>query len=193
MIKPYVITQSQVKSFLNISDTSFDTQIDLYIPIVSDDITRENGICNQDFLFAGTADTAGTDTLSNVSLTFDQWDDLYTGSVIQINGEDGVILSFDESAAEIVLESALTKTDLAQDLFIRNFPYGSKPIISQMILYKIREGSVSGATFGDEIASRNIGPVSVSFAGKGSNTVNGYGYPSALFKSLATIRKPRFF
>lgn len=191
MIKPYVISLDQVKTFLGITDTTYDPSINTYIPIVSDDLIRTNGICNQDFLFTGSADTDATTKLSNVSLTSSEWAGLYVGSVILINDEDGVIASYDQDAEEIILETALTKTATAEDLEIRNFPYGAKPVVSQMVLWKINQGSLTGATFGEEISSKSIGTVRIQYAGKDNNT-NGLGYPVSLIKELATIRRPRF-
>lgn len=191
MIKPYVISLDQVKTFLGITDTTYDPSINTYIPIVSDDLIRPNGICNQDFLFTGSADTDATTKLSNVSLTSSEWAGLYVGSVILINDEDGVIASYDQDAEEIILETALTKTATAEDLEIRNFPYGAKPVVSQMVLWKINQGSITGATFGEEISSKSIGTVRIQYAGKDNNT-NGLGYPVSLIEELATIRRPRF-
>ena len=190
-IKPYVISLDQVKTFLGITDTTYDPSINTYIPVVSDDLTRKDGICNYDFLIEGSADTNASVTLSNVTLTASEWDELYVGSVILINGEDGVISDYDETAETITLESALTQTATEQDLKIRNFPYGSKAIVSQMVLYKIQEGSISGASFGEEIASKSIGTVRIQFAGK-SGATDGLGYPYALTNQLKTITVPRF-
>ena len=191
MIKPYVITQTQVKAYLSISDTTYDTQIDLYIPDVTDDLTRNNGICNQSFLYTGTADTAGTVTLSNVSLSSAQWACLYEGSCVYINGEDGVISSFDWTAETITLETALTETETDQELLIRNFPKGSKAIVSQMILSKIDGGTVAGVV--KDITSESIGPVSVSYADTANGVYDNFGYPSNLTKALRTIRVPRYY
>lgn len=189
MIKPYVITQAQVKAYLSITDATYDTQIDLYLPDVSDDLTRDNGICNQDFLYTGTADTDGTVTLSNVSLTTSQWNCLYEGSCIYINGEDGVISSFDKDAETITLLTALTKTATEQELLTRNFPNGSKAIVSQMILSKINGGTVAGVV--RDITSESIGPVSVSYADTAGSMP--FGYPKELTSALGTITRPRFF
>jgi hypothetical protein len=187
MIKPYVISLDQVKLFLGYTDTTKNLQIETFIPIVSDDLTREMGICNCDFLVTGSADTDGTDQLSNVSIS--SWDDLYVGSSILINSEDAVISSYDESAKTITLETILSKTAPDQDLYIRNFPYGSKAVVAQMVLYKMNE--VSAPTYGKDVASKSIGSVSVSYASNGG-FVNGYGYPSSLTKQLSTIMRPRF-
>jgi hypothetical protein len=191
-IKPYAISLDQVKSYLQISDTTYDTQIELYLPIVSDDLTRKNGICNQSFLIESTATADETDTLTNVSLSTSEWDSLYTGSNITIDGIDGIISSFDDDAETITLEAATTATGDDLELLIRNFPTGAKPVVSQMILFKFNNGSISGATYGNEVASISSATTSVSYAGK-NGTVNGYGYPDALTKQLAPIRKPRFF
>jgi hypothetical protein len=192
MIKPYVITLAQVKNYLQISDTAYDTQIELYLPIVSDDLTRKNGICNQSFLIESTATANETDTLTNVSLSTSEWDSLYTGSNITINGVDGIIESYDEDSETITLEETTTATGDDLELLIRNFPKGAKPVVSQMVLFKFNNGSISGATYGREVASRSFGVVSISFE-KSSEVLDNYGYPSSLTKSLKSIRKPRFF
>lgn len=196
MIKPYVITQAMVKTYMGITDATYDTQIALYIPDVTDDLTRENGICNQSFLFKGTADTDATDMLANVSLTSDEWDELYIGSLIRINGEDGEISDFDEDAETITLTAVLSKTDTEQTLYIRNFPQGAKSVVAQMVFYKVQNSTVS-TNYGREIASKSIGPVSVSFGGKSSGDipaghVDKFGYPISLTSSLKTIRRKRF-
>ena len=185
MIQPYVITADQVKTFLSLSDTTYDTQIETFIPSVSDDLTRRHGICNQDFLLTGTADTAGSTTLSSVSLSAKNWDALYIGSVIYVNGESGVIESFDSDAYTITLEESLTNTATGQKLYIRNIPYGAKDTIAKMIMYKIGDdiGNV-------DISSESIGGVSITYE---IGDIDNFGYPTQLTKALRTIRKPRFF
>ena len=42
----YVITRDQVKTYLGISDSSYDTEIDRYIPVVD---ARLKQICRYDF------------------------------------------------------------------------------------------------------------------------------------------------
>jgi len=189
MIKPYVITLSQVKAYLGISATTYDTQINLYIPDVTDDLTRPQGICNQSFLLEGTADTDGTVTLSNVSIDYS---DLYEGSCIYINGEDGVIVSYDEDASTVTLTDALTKTATGQALIIRNFPVGAKQTVAKMVMSKI--GQTTTNTDGiKDVKSKSIGPVSVTFSGGTQNdTMDRFGYPESLTKALKTIRRMRF-
>ena len=106
MIKPYVITQAQVKTYLGITDTTYDTQIDLYLPVVTDDLTRKNGICNQSFLYDTTCTADTTDTLTDVALSSYEWDRLYEGASILVDGNENSILSFNEDAQEITLVSA---------------------------------------------------------------------------------------
>ncbi len=190
MIKPYVITLEQTKAYLGIDDTTYDTQISLYLPTVSDDLCRANGICNQDFLISGEADLDGTDTLSNVLLSDYEWESLYIGAVILIYGEDGVISSIDQDAGTIKLESALTGTSTEELISIRNFPTGSKPVVAQMIAYKISKTSIDAAGSG-EVKSRSVGPLSVTFD-NGSGTVGLYGYPQSITNGLKNIERPRF-
>jgi hypothetical protein len=198
MIKPYVMTREQVKQFLQIpvATITYDDQIDLFLPLVSDDLTRTNGICNQTFIFEGTADTDGTVVLSNVVLSSALWDCIYIGSVVLINDEDGVIASYDKEAKTITLESALTKTATEETLLIRNFPSGSKVAVSQMVWYKLDDSTIN-TDFGREAKSKGIGPVSVSFSdgskNQGASIDSRFGYPSSLMAGLSTIRRKRFF
>ena len=194
MIKPYILTLAQVKAYLALTDvnTTYDDKINLYLPIITDDLTRLNGICNQSFLIESTADSDTTTTLSNLSLSSHQWDCLYIGSVIKIDGEDNSISDYSELNKTVTLESVTTKNSTELELIIRNFPTGSKPIISQMILYKFSDGTMS-TEYGKEVKSKSIGPLSVTF-GTGSEVAidSRFGYPSSLIRSLASIRKPRF-
>lgn len=187
------MTVAEVKTYLGITDTSYDAGIAIYLPAVTDDLTRKNGICNQSFMFEQRCDTDSTAVLSNVTLTAKEWDCLYIGATVLINAEDHTILTYDETARTITLDSAVSITADNQKLYIRNFPIGAKPVVAQMILYKINEGSISGATFGKEVASKSIGILSVSFKGDSSNvTKDRFGYPSELTAGLRTIKRPRF-
>ena len=194
IIKPYIMTKTQVKTLLQIRDTTYDVKIDTFLPLVSDDLTRRNGICNQSFLLEGTGDTTGGHTISNVVLSSSIWECLYLGAVVLINDEDGMIASYDQSAGTIILEDALTGTISDAVLLIRNFPSGAKVAASQMVLYKFKDSTVT-TEMGKEAKSTSIGPVSVSFTdgSKGSEIDARFGYPSALIKGLSSVRRKRFF
>ncbi len=187
MIKPYVITLTQVKDYTGIADTSYDTQINTFIPDVTDDLTRKNGICNQSFLATGIATASESVTLSDVVIA---WDNLYIGSCIYINGEDGVISAYDEDAQTITLESALTSSG-DYDLTVRNFPSGAKQTVAKMVMYRVGVTNTN-TDLAVQTASETIGPVSVSYS-VDEGTLDKFGYPSSLTKALRTIRKPRFF
>lgn len=188
MIKPYIITKEQVKAYLGITDTTYDDQIDLYIPDVSDDITRKSGICNQSFLIYATATTDGTAVLSDVYIDFDK---LYIGSQIYINGEDGEIESYDEDNNTITLTAALSNTAENQYLYIRNFPRGARQTIAKMVMFKI-ESTDTSTEGSKELTSESIGGVSFSYADISGSGYDKFGYPESLTKALRTIRRIRF-
>jgi len=186
-MNPYITTKEQIKELLFISDVSFDNKIDLMIPVITDDMTRTNGICNQDFLLEGICDIDGTAVLTNVNIR----GALYVGAIVKVDDlTDAIVLSYTDDT--ITLDKAVSNTEEETSLIIRSFPLGAKTIISQMVMYKIKSSSVN-SDYGKDVKSKSMGGVSVTYAGDGDTIDSRFGYPGSLLKALSTVRKKRFY
>lgn len=190
MIKPYVMSEEQYRLMLGLSLGQEPVELETLIKITTSDLFKKNGICNKTFLYEGTADTDGTDTLTNVSFDGLDWDDIEIGAVVRVGSEDGVISDYDEEAETVTLEEAVTATATEATLYIRNFPYGAKDTVAKMINYKHEQATTSNDG-GREIASQSTGGLSVSFVA-GSGVAGVFGYPKELINGLSGVRKPRF-
>lgn len=189
---PYIMNRTQVKTYLGISDTSYDAQIATFLPTVSDAVL--------DFLnrtdlqeISGTI-ANGSDKITGVSSV--DLAVLSVGNIIKGSGfDDGVdapsILAIDEGAGEIQM-SANASTDGTFDFEFCTFPLGGKPIAAQMVLYRILGGSVAGAKkqAGGNKTSERYGPISVSFGG--DSEIGTSGFPKSMEKALWSYKRPRF-
>jgi hypothetical protein len=178
--KPYVITREQVKNYVGITDTSYDTQIDAWIPVVSDDVVL---ITNNVFVSKQSGDIDGTTAVTNTNA-----DNYFLGSVVSVDDvRDAVVVSRDSTS--VTLDKAPSSTASGADIYVNNFPQAKKPIVAQMVMYNISKYAVDMIPGGD-YKSENIGSYSYTKSDRDSGTVAGY--PRSIIRALAEITRPRF-
>jgi len=188
---PYVTTLSQAKAYLGLSDTSMDAQIEVFLPVITDFLVGEYGNLNNDYLVRLTCKaTSGSTTIEVVNPSA-----ICVGDVLHstVFADESEILSVDYVAGTAVISTAAT-ADADTMMSFRVVPAGAKPTIAQMLLYKIKGNSVSGAS-GDmvDVKSKKYGPVSVTFAGAGEGgSISSHGYPTKLIMALRQYRRGRF-
>lgn len=190
MIKPYVITPTQVKQYLNITDATYDLQIDIWIPVVSDFLVNaNNGYLNSEYLETGTADTTDTDATLTSVLSI-EYDNLQSGNVVKIAGvaDNVTITDYDEDNTTIELSSAATATAEGSTLYIRVLPAGAKAVVAKMIWYMIDTNNITKET---GIKTERIEDYSVTYTDRISQLGAG-DYPQAYLDGLSNYRRPKF-
>jgi len=164
-----MITRERVKELLGITDTTHDTQIDLMIPIVENDVRR---IMNYDYLdvYDVTVTTGETTFTSSVSIPI--------GKVIE--GSDNYVksVSYDSGYYTATVNEAFSSD---ADEVVLSVNIAQLPAIARMVYYRI---SKMNTTMNDEvITSKSMGPVSVSF---GTSINKTWGYPQKIIDDLGT-------
>lgn len=177
--KPYVTTREQVKAYLGITDASHDTQIDVYLPVVSDDIEV---ITNNNFIYNKTGGlTNGSADISSINTTA-----LSPGNVVSSSDfSQATIVSIGDDTATIDTEAGVTVQDTGVQFNV--FPVAKKPIVAQMVLFNIRKYSIHMDMNGI-LKSESAG--SYSWTRDTIGTIAGY--PMEIIKALAEITRPRF-
>ena len=192
-MNPLIMTREDVKTYLQITDTTYDNQIDVFLPQVSDFLVGRNGYLNNTYLLEGSADTTNlSPDLTNVTLDFDDLETEYTVDIANVpTGVTGAkISSLDSDNSTITLDNNATASATSQDLKVRNFPLGYKDIVANMVWYKIGNQTITKAATGG-VKSERIEDYSITFPDSWSEKGQG-GYPKDLLMGLETIRTPRF-
>lgn len=183
--KPYVIDRETVKQLLQITDTTYDVLIDLYLPVVSEDV---ESICNRSFV----QEYTGTLTLDSAIIS-----DIYTESI-----KKGLLVSTKQYTQAIVQDADLDNDTLTVDIIgalteestilINHFPIAKRVAISQMIAFMLtKNNGITSSTKGS-VVSKSLPPLSVTYDTNDMSLNSGYGYPSYIIESLKSITKPRF-
>jgi len=184
--KPYVVDRETVKSLLQISVVDYDTLIDLYLPIVSEDVEL---ICNQCFVkeYTGTL-TTGSAIITDVVLgqVYKNWlvsTEDYTQAKITDADMDQYTLTTDATAGQdLTLATVL----------INQFPIAKRIVVAQMIAYQVSKNiGINSASTGS-VQSKSLPPLSVTYNADDNALHSGYGYPKYIVNSLEQIKKPRF-
>lgn len=183
---PYVMDRETVKALLQITTTEYDALIDIYLPIVSQDI---NLICNQDFVceYTGTL-TSGSNVITDIVLSVVSKDWLvstkeYVNSKVTDADMDGYSLTVSDTAAA---------TEEDSTILVNQFPIAKRIVAAQMIAFHVSKNvGINSATNGS-IQSKSLPPLSVTYNGD-DNSISSYGYPMYIVSSLQQIRKPRFY
>lgn len=185
-MKPLIMTKKQVKELLQITEVIYDNQIDTFLPVVSEFLVGSKGYLNNTFLVEGVADT----TDQSIVLTNSTINNLEYGAVVKIAGvpSDAVVVDCD---TDITLDQPATATSEGEDIAVRNFPYGYKDIVANMVWYKIGVQTQANEV-SDGVKSEKIEDYSITFDDSWSIKGQG-GYPMALLKGLDPVKKVRFF
>ena len=180
---PYVMSVAQVKTYLQISGTDYDTQIATYLPVVSKDIEL---ITNNSFIVEMSGDIEdASQTVSNIGT-----EKLDIGNIVcTIDFVQNAITAIDDDAKELTLTTAATSTETETDVLVNIFPTAKKPIAAAMVLHNIRKYSASMA-FDGPLKSESVGSYSWTAANEGKGAA---GYPQWMVDALKEITIPRFY
>ena len=186
-----MITLATVKTLLNITTTDYDARLTLLLPMVENDVRR---ILNNQFNERVDCEFEnGSTTISNLwNLRPSQTDRYfqYTSSKLTNPVEIGRILqhpnipeetyitAYDEENGIATISQATTG---AGDYVITSITYGMLIPIAKMCGFKLN--GMSRQVCDGEIASKTIGPVSVSYV---QHIDKRWGYPMDILRDLGT-------
>jgi hypothetical protein len=176
--EPWVATREQVKTFLQIEDSSYDALIDTYLPIVSKDI---KDITNNLFVVDTTGDvTSGSAIVGNIDVTMIDF-----GNVFIAEGLERVsVLTINDETITVSANSSVTGTEV--DVKINVFPNSKKPVAAAMVMYNIKRYT-EVIDFNGPLKSERVG--NYTWTGDGGTSA---GYPQWMIDALAEITMPRF-
>ena len=186
-----MITLATVKTLLNITTTDYDARLTLLLPMVENDVRR---ILNNQFNERVDCEFEnGSTTISNLwNLRSSQTDRYfqYTSSKLTNPVEIGRILqhpnipeetyitAYDEENGIATISQATTGDG---DYVISSINYGMFIPIAKMAGFKLN--GMSRQVCDGEIASKTIGPVSVSYV---QHIDKRWGYPMDILRDLGT-------
>ena len=186
-----MISLSKVKTLLNITTTDYDAQLNMLIPMVENDVRR---ILNNQFNERVDCEFEnGSTTITNLwNLRPSQTDRYfqYTSSKLTNPVEIGRILqhpnipeetyitAYDEENGIATISQATTG---AGDYAITSITYGMLIPIAKMCGFKM--GGMSRQVCDGELASKSMGPVSVSYV---QHIDKRWGYPMDILRDLGT-------
>lgn len=176
-----LITLAEFKTYLQITDSSYDAGYSAYIEAVSADVEE---MANQFFNLSYTVTTIdGSQFLESSAELYD----LFAGMTVTGTGipsraiVQGTTLYQAELNRYCTADGSITATFNAT-------PEQIKPVVANMVMYKIvNNTAVNGGDVSD-IKSHSIGPVSYTF-GSGAAIDSNYGYPKNLVRSIRKIRR----
>lgn len=185
--KPYVIDRETVKSLLQITGTTYDTLIDLYLPIVSEDVEL---ICNKSFVceYEGTL-TSGSNIITDIVLSQVHKDWLVSTS----DYTQSKITDADLDSYSLTVSDLATGTQEQARILINQFPIAKRIVVSQMVAFQLVKNSGVSSVKSGGIKSKSLPPLSVSYSDLDNALTTGYGYPAYMISSLKQITKPRFY
>lgn len=172
-----MITLATVKTLLNIATTDYDAQLNLLIPMVENDVRR---ILNNQFNEkVDCSFESGSTTITNI------WNPKLTnpieiGRVLTHPNipDETYITAYDEENGVATLSQATTGAGV---YVISSITYGMLVPIAKMAGFKLN-GMTKNVCDG-EIASKTIGPVSVSYV---QHVDKKWGYPMDILRDLGT-------
>jgi hypothetical protein len=186
-----MITLATIKTLLNITTSDYDAQLTLLIPMVENDVRRIlNNQFNEkvDCVFE-----SGSTTITNIWNLKSTYNERYFGvgvkkltNPIEIGRvvthpnipEETYITAYDEEEGIATISQATTGAGV---YVISSINYGMFVPIARMLGYKLN-GMTKNVCDG-EIASKTIGPVSVSYV---QHVDKRWGYPMDILRDLGT-------
>jgi hypothetical protein len=182
--KPLVMTREQVKLFLGITDATYDNQIDLFLPIVTDDIER---ILNNKFVLS----YDGNLESGNPIITDIQTDKVEINSVVTcLSVSNDFVVDIDTVAGEITLDGSPTTTAQDTQVLINIFPQAKKHVAAKMVWHQILHSSIDTA-ISPGAKSESWANYAITYADNDAGTIAGY--PAMLIASLQELKRPRFY
>lgn len=174
-----MITLATVKTLLNITTTDYDAQLNMLMPMVENDVRR---ILNNQFNERVDCEFEnGSTTISNLwNLRSKLTNPVEIGRILQHPNipEETYITAYDEEAGIATISQATTGEG---DYVISSINYGMFIPIAKMAGFKLN--GMSKQVCDGEIASKTIGPVSVSYV---QHIDKRWGYPMDILRDLGT-------
>ena len=186
-----MITLATIKTLLNITTTDYDAQLNMLMPMVENDVRR---ILNNQFNEkVDCTFESGSTTISNIwNLRSSQTDRYYPNTPhrlvnpIEIGRvlihpsipDETYITAYDEEEGIATISQATTGEG---DYVISSINYGMFIPIAKMAGFKLN--GMSRQVCDGEIASKTIGPVSVSYV---QHVDKRWGYPMDILRDLGT-------
>ena len=186
-----MITLATIKTLLNITTTDYDAQLNLLIPMVENDVRR---ILNNQFNEKVDCEfESGSTTITNIWNGKSAYIEGYfvagikkltnpieIGRVVTHPNipEETYITAYDEEEGIATISQATTGEG---DYVISSITYGMLMPIARMLGFKLN-GMTKNVCYG-EIASKTIGPVSVSYV---QHIDKRWGYPIDILRDLGT-------
>ncbi len=177
-----LITLVEFTTYLQIPDTSYDAGYAAFIDAVSDDV--EN-MANQYFDLTYTVNTT---TSSQFLSTAVPLYDLFEGVTVTGAGIPARSILQDVALYQVTMNKYATVDATGITATFNAVPEQIKPVIAQMVMYKIKNNTASAGGTVADLKSKSVGPVSVAF-GTGAAIDSTYGYPKNLVKSIKKIRR----
>jgi len=174
-----MITLATIKTLLNITTTDYDAQLTLLMPMVENDVRRIlNNQFNEkvDCTFEN-----GSTTITNLwNLRSKLTNPIEIGRILQHPNipEETYITAYDEENGIATISQATTGEG---DYVISSINYGMFIPIAKMAGFKLN--GMSRQVCDGEIASKTIGPVSVSYV---QHIDKRWGYPMDILRDLGT-------
>ncbi len=172
-----MITLATVKTLLNITTTDYDARLTLLLPMVENDVRRIlNNQFNEkvDCVFE-----SGSTTITNIR-NLKLANPIEIGRVLEHPSipEETYITAYDEESGIATISQATTG---AGDYVITSITYGMLIPIAKMCGFKLN--GMTKQVCDGEIASKTIGPVSVSYV---QHVDKRWGYPMDILRDLGT-------
>ena len=173
-----MITLATVKTLLNITTTDYDARLTLLMPMVENDVRR---ILNNQFNERVDCEFEnGSTTISNLWNLPRLTNPIEIGRIIQHPNipEETYITAYDEENGIATISQATTGDG---DYVISSITYGMFIPIAKMAGFKLN--GMTKQVCDGEIASKTIGPVSVSYV---QHVDKKWGYPMDILRDLGT-------
>ena len=179
-----LITLEEFKTYLQLKDVTYDLGYAAFIAAVSADV---EDMSNQRF------DLEYAVTLTNSS-NFISSDnplyDIFEGCIVTGSGIPDRTIVQNTSLYQASVNKYATASGSITATF-NPVPEQVKPVIANMIMYKIMNNTYTAGGEVVDLKSKSIGPLSLSF-GTGAAIDRDYGYPKNLVKSIKRIKRIAF-
>jgi hypothetical protein len=185
-----MITLATIKTLLNITTTDYDAQLTLLIPMVENDVRR---ILNNQFNEkVDCSFESGSTTISNIWNLKSAYNERYFGVGKKLTNpiEIGRILTHPNIPEETYITAyyeeegiaTISQATTGEGVYvISSINYGMFVPIARMLGYKLN--GMTKQVCDGEIASKTIGPVSVSYV---QHVDKKWGYPIDILRDLGT-------
>jgi hypothetical protein len=185
-MKLNLITRDTVKTYLGIADSSYDTEIDRYIPIVSSDIRSILNTNFDTYVSASYADSATSIILpdfrgyKDINGTHLPNSTYWVGQVLQGVGipDDTYLTEYDPLTDIFTLSDTTTAAGVYVYPTLKISQWAS---VSKMVFYRIGKETTSDVT-AKGVESEKYGPVSIKYTESEINKQ--WDYPQVLIDDL---------